>query len=73
MLGVEEERERFLRERYNVHFEYLPHSPSWDANALDDADANLGHEHKKEQHEVEGTVTPETRREKKQNILYLPN
>lgn len=33
------------------------YSPSWDAYALDDADANLGHEHKEEQHEVEGAVS----------------
>lgn len=37
----------------------LPHPPPRDAYALDDADANLGHEHKKELHEVEGAVAPE--------------
>lgn len=43
-----------------MHFIHwlLPHSPSRDANALDDADTNLGHEHKKELHEVKGAVTP---------------
>lgn len=44
----------------------LPYSPSGDAYALDDADANLGHEHKEELHEVERAVTP-----MKKQKLYL--
>lgn len=35
-----------------------PYSPARDADALDDTDANLSHEHKEEDHEVEGTVAP---------------
>lgn len=37
---------------------FSPYSPSGNADALDDTDANLSHEHKKEDHEVEGTVAP---------------
>lgn len=37
-----------------------PYSPSWDANALNDADSNLCHEHKEEHHKVEGAVGPKT-------------
>lgn len=37
---------------------FSPYSPSGNANALDNTDANLSHEHKKEDHEVEGTVAP---------------
>lgn len=44
----------------------LPNSPTRNADALDDADADLGHEDKEESHEVEGTVAPvENRRMKK--------
>lgn len=35
-----------------------PYSPARDADALDDTDANLSHEHKEKDHEVEGTVAP---------------
>lgn len=35
-----------------------PYSPARDADALDDTDADLSHEHKEEDHEVEGTVAP---------------
>lgn len=44
---------------------HVPYSPSRDTYTLDDADANLGHEHKKEQHEVEGAVTPREREKRK--------
>lgn len=37
---------------------FSPYSPSRNADALDDTDTNLSHEHKKEDHEVEGTVAP---------------
>lgn len=46
--------------------QFLPDSPSWDTDALDDTDANLGDEHKKEHHEVEGAVTPVKRKTKEQ-------
>lgn len=66
----------FLKKGNNVYFvhffvcDYIPYSPSWDAYALNDADANLSHENKKEQHEVEGAVTSVKRRIKK-NITAL--
>lgn len=49
---------------------HLPYSPSRDTYTLDDADANLGHEHKKEQHEVEGTVTPRGKREREVQQIF---
>lgn len=45
---------------------FSPYSPPRDADALDDADANLSHEHEKEDHEVEGTVAPAGKREKRE-------
>lgn len=43
-----------------LHFyRHLPHSPSRDADALNDADAHLSHEHEEEQHVVERAVAPE--------------
>lgn len=42
----------------NICFRNLPNSPTRDADTLDDADADLGHEDKKENHKVEGAVTP---------------
>lgn len=42
-----------------------PNSPSWDADALNDADTDLSHEHKEEHHKVEGAVTPEEKKNKK--------
>lgn len=41
-----------------ICFRNLPNSPTRDADTLDDADADLGHEDKKESHKVEGAVTP---------------
>lgn len=54
------------------YFWLLPYSPSRDAYALDDADANLCHEHKKELHEVEGAVTPKKKHKRSWNI-YMCN
>lgn len=45
-------------------WDYIPYSPSRDAYALNDADANLSHENKKEQHEVEGAISPVKERTK---------
>lgn len=50
---------------HNIHIWLLPHSPSRDAYTLDDTDTNLGHEHKKEHHEVEGAITPRKKKIKK--------
>lgn len=43
---------------------FSPYSPSRDADTLNDADANLGHENKEEQHEVEGAVSPKRERKR---------
>lgn len=51
-----------------------PYSPARDADALDDTDANLSHEYKEEDHEVEGTVAPvgpKTRTEHLKSIQML--
>jgi len=37
---------------------FLPNSPSWDSNSLNDTDHHLRHEDEKEGHEVERTVCP---------------
>lgn len=36
----------------------LPHSPTRNANSLDDADHHLGHEDEEEGHKVEGAISP---------------
>lgn len=35
-----------------------PHSPTRNANRLDNADHHLGHEDEEEGHEVEGAISP---------------
>lgn len=46
----------------------VPYSPSRDADALDDADGDLGHEHEEELHEVEGAVASTHTKKKKKMI-----
>lgn len=40
---------------------FLPHSPTWNANSLDNTDHHLGHEDEEESHKVEGAVGPAQR------------
>lgn len=51
----------------------LPNPPTRDADTLDDADADLGHEDKKESHEVEGTVAPVKNRRIKKYLKCIKN
>lgn len=56
----------------SVEYWFSPHSPSGNADALDDTDAHLSHEHKKEDHEVEGTVAPVGKKDKKKSSKKHP-